>query len=175
MSTITCYPHCTAGTRGTADPFMRRYGIAPPAALHTAAMGLSWQEFVDRFSPVSGPLRLVSWKESGRSVGMSEYVATLAREDRIDTVRANAPGSIGALSSMLYEAGHGTEVLAFHQRQTSDGTATFLFCECDGRRSWSMAIGLDSEDSARRALMAGANILSRVAQIWNLRPPTVAD
>ena len=160
MNTITRISRCTT-TSTHEDPFARKYGFPLPAALRSIASGLTWQEFNDRFGSTAGPLRLGSWTDNGRTAGTTDYVATLAVADRIDTARATAPGPIGALTSMLYDAGYGLEILAFHQRETVDGTATFVHCEQGGRRQWSVALGPDAADSARRAIVAAANMLGR--------------
>nr|WP_256895503.1 alpha-isopropylmalate synthase regulatory domain-containing protein [Rhodococcus sp. 1163] len=66
---------------------------------------------------------------------------------------------------MLYDAGFHIEILNFHQQTVSENgihaakIATFVLCEFDGRRAWSMAMDGDGTSSSIRAVIGAANML----------------
>ena len=150
MNTITC----------PTDPFTARFGIASPRTLATETAGITWSEFVERYSPTTGSMRLREWSVSPGTAGMRSYDGILDIDGRVAAFSTAATGPIAALTTFLHEAGHGVEILAFHQRPVPEGTATFVHCEHDGRRHWAIAISDSATDSALRAIIAGANILS---------------
>ncbi|MDG3011364.1 2-isopropylmalate synthase [Rhodococcus sp. D2-41] len=142
------------------DPFSARYGKPLPRSLREEAASMDWQTFASTYSRSSGPVRLGSWSTAaGEASGLRRYNATLGMDGSIRTVAATAPGAISAMTAMLSDAGFGLEILQFHQQQTSDGTATFVECEHEGRRRWAMGLAGSGEESSLRALVAGANRL----------------
>lgn len=163
MHTVTRFSDCSITRTGThSDPFAARFGISMPKPLRAQTTGLTWPEFLDRYCPSAGPIGLRSWTQSGPAVaGTRPYEATLSFGTDIRTIRLHAAGPIAALSAVLYDAGFGVEVLAFHQQRTAEGTATFVYCEHEGRRHWGVSISTDATDSALRAIIAATNILSR--------------
>ncbi len=163
MDTITRFSDCSITRAETfSDPFAARFGIAMPKTLRAQTTGLSWPEFLDRYCPTAGPIGLRSWTQSGPAVaGMRPYEATLSFGADVRTIRLHAAGPIAALSAVLFDAGFGVEVLAFHQQRTAEGTATFVHCEHEGRRHWAVSISTDATDSALRAIIAATNILTR--------------
>lgn len=163
MDTITRFSDCSITRAKTlSDPFVARFGISMPKPLRLHTIGLSWPEFLDRYCPTAGPIGLRSWTHSGPAVaGMRSYEATLSFGADIRTLRLQAAGPIAALSAALYDAGFGVEVLDFHQQRTAEGTATFVYCEHEGRRHWAVSISTDATDSALRAIITATNILSR--------------
>lgn len=72
---------------------------------------------------------------------------------------APTTGPISALTDMLYRLGAGVEIVSFHRYDFTGGVATFLLCERDDRRTWSMGNGRTGQESALTALIAGANRL----------------
>ncbi|WP_233533121.1 alpha-isopropylmalate synthase regulatory domain-containing protein [Antrihabitans sp. YC2-6] len=133
-----------------------------PRGLRAQAQGMSWTDFVDRYSPSpsSGGLRLGSWSMTEGRAGLHDYDAILEFDGRTRAFRTSGPGPIGALTAVLHEAGRSIEILSFHQQPVTEGTATFVHCEHDGRRHWAMAISDRPTDSALRAVIAAANILT---------------
>lgn len=162
MNTITRFDDCSA-TRAAnfIDPFEARFGISMPRPLRAETAGMNWSDFVERYCPSSGPIRLARRIPTGGVAGPREYEAMLSVNEHIRPARFSAHGPVAALSAALYEAGYGIEVLSFHQQGTAEGTATFVYCEHDGRRHWAVSISTDATDSALRAIVAAANILSR--------------
>lgn len=134
-----------------------------PADLRPRAAAMPRGEFLATYGPTSGPIRLGSWAESPGRGGLRHFDATLAIGSRIQTFHLDAHGPIAALSSALYDAGHGVEILSFHQQTTADGTTTFMHCEQNGRRHWAVGTAADATDSALRALVAAANIFDGTA------------
>lgn len=158
MNTSTIEP---SPSRIPAAPFAGRFSGLIPRELRLLADSLSWQEFLDSYGPAAGPIQLDAWAETGGRPGTRHFDATIEMGSRRRTVHVDAHGPIAALSGALHEAGFGIEILAFHQQKTADGTATFVNCEHDDRRHWAMAIADDDTDSALRAIIAAANLLSR--------------
>ncbi len=126
----------------------RGQGSSDPAAL------------MRRFGSANGPLRVGSWSYRPARGGRTTFDATFGISDTIHTASATAYGPVEALTSMLYDAGFGLEILSFHQQPGPAGrTVTFALCEFDGRQEWSMAIEGDSMQSSIRAVVGAANTL----------------
>ncbi|WP_019928095.1 alpha-isopropylmalate synthase regulatory domain-containing protein [Nocardia sp. BMG111209] len=132
---------------------------AAPKGLRTESAGLTPAEFYDRYCGHTGPVRLGEWAPTGQQELPAGYTATLEFGGRLRTV-VSAGSPVAALTSALYEEGYPVEILQFHQRQTGDGTATFVQCECNGHRSWGAAVADDSAESSVRAMIAGLSSLS---------------
>ncbi|MBF6174302.1 alpha-isopropylmalate synthase regulatory domain-containing protein [Nocardia blacklockiae] len=130
---------------------------AAPKSLRSECAGLSPAEFLDRYCERSGPVKLSDWSRAGHRHG-AEYTATLEFADHLRTV-VSAGSPVAALTSALYDEGYPVEILAFHQRRTEFGTATFVQCEFNGRRGWGAAMAHDGAESAARAMIAGINSL----------------
>ncbi|MFR9753051.1 alpha-isopropylmalate synthase regulatory domain-containing protein [Nocardia sp. 004] len=135
---------------------MDTFRAAAPKSLRAESSGLSAAEFHSRYCACTGPIRLGDWSPAGSHT--AECTATLEFDDHLRTVVATG-SPVAALTSALYEEGYPVEILQFHQRRTADGTATFVQCECDGRRGWGAAIAEDSAESTVRAMIAGVNLL----------------
>ncbi|WP_068270455.1 alpha-isopropylmalate synthase regulatory domain-containing protein [Aldersonia kunmingensis] len=146
-------------TPAASDVFAERYGITLPRAIRAEAAELSWPEFLDRYCPATGPIRLGSWAAGACGSGIWRYEATLEFDERPTTFVVSATGPMAALTAMLHEAGAGLEILEFHQFRAGAGMATVVRCERDGRRHWGAAIAADGTESALRAVIAAANIL----------------
>ncbi|RJO69232.1 2-keto-3-deoxygluconate kinase [Nocardia panacis] len=129
---------------------------AAPKGLRAESAGLTPTQFHDRYGADSGPIRLGDW--SPARTGGAEFTATLEFADGLRTVAASG-SPVAALTSALYDEGYPVEILQFHQRRTADGTATFVQCECNGRRGWGAAMAGDSAESTLRAMIAGVNRL----------------
>lgn len=158
MNSLQAFASHTATT--PSDPFALRFGIPLPRALRTEAAGMSWRTFLATYSPSGGPIRFGRWSARALGAGRSEFRATLALGDTIHQARATAAGPISAVTSMLYDAGLQVEILSFHQQRIGDGrTATFLLCECDGRRHWAVGLADTAAESSIEAMTAGTNIL----------------
>jgi hypothetical protein len=142
------------------DIFAQRYGIALPKAMRAEALGLSWPEFLDRYCPASGPIRLDGWAASPRGAGIWRYEATLSFDACPTSFVVSATGPMSALTAMLHDAGAGVEILDFHQFSAGAGIATIVACERGGRRHWAAAIATDGTESGLRAVIAAANILA---------------
>ncbi|QIS11094.1 alpha-isopropylmalate synthase regulatory domain-containing protein [Nocardia arthritidis] len=128
---------------------------AAPKGLRAESTGMTPAEFHLRYGENAGPIRLGDWSSVNRG---ADFIATLEFADRLRTVVASG-SPVAALTSALYDEGYPVEILQFHQRRTEDGTATFVQCECDGRRGWGAAIAGDSAESTVRAMIAGVNRL----------------
>ncbi|SIR94133.1 2-isopropylmalate synthase [Williamsia sterculiae] len=146
----------------TADPFVDRHGSPLPAALRSEAAGLSWESFAAVYR-ASGPYRLGSWSATAGPDDLCDYRATLGCGDEIVAVDERASGPIAAMSAILHRIGVGLDIVALHQRTTIDGVITFLGCERNGRRLWSMGQGADSAAASVDALIAGVNRFAQAA------------
>ncbi|WP_216895873.1 2-keto-3-deoxygluconate kinase [Nocardia alni] len=127
---------------------------AAPRAMRTECGGLTPAEFFTRFCEQPGGIRLGDWSRRD-----SAYTATLEFGDRLRTV-VSAGSPVAALTSALYEEGYPVEILQFHQRKTGAGIATFVQCECNGRRGWGAALAADGPESTVRAMLSGINSFS---------------
>ncbi|MCX5044557.1 2-isopropylmalate synthase [Aldersonia sp. NBC_00410] len=142
------------------DLFAQRYGVALPKAMRDEAAGLSWDEFLDRYCPTTGMIALGQWTARPCGAGLWRYEATLDFDGRSTSFVETATGPMSALTAMLHDSGAGVEILDFHQFRAGAGMATVVHCERDGRRHWAAAITADAAESALRAIVAAANILS---------------
>ncbi|MEV6322135.1 2-keto-3-deoxygluconate kinase [Nocardia sp. NPDC051787] len=132
------------------------FHAAAPKSLRAESGGLTSAEFHRRYCEHNGPIRLGDWSPAGSRT--AEFTATLEFAGHLRTVVA-AGSPVAALTSALYDEGYPVEILQFHQRRTASGTATFVQCECDGRRGWGAAIADDGAESTVRAMIAGVNLL----------------
>lgn len=141
-----------------------------PRGLREEAAAMSFDTFLDRFAPTTGPLRLGQWActdadRPATRLGPQPrtFQATLALGDCISTASAKASGPVAALTEMLYEHGIAVEMTAFHQLPAGENTATFI-CGSDGGHSeWAMGLADDPAQSALRAVIACANRLLTTA------------
>ncbi|MFI9510973.1 2-keto-3-deoxygluconate kinase [Nocardia sp. NPDC052566] len=141
---------------------------AAPKGLRAESAGMTPAQFHDRYCEHTGPIRLSDWSlatacrslETTHPAGNrnAEFTATLEFADHLRTVVASG-SPVAAMTSALYDAGYPIEILQFHQRRTDDGTATFVQCECNGRRGWGAALAGDGAESTVRAMIAGVNLL----------------
>lgn len=131
---------------------------AAPASLRAECGDLTPAEFYDRYCDKAGPVKLSEWTPIGARHTGAHCAATIEIADRLRTVTA-AGNPVAALTSALYDEGYPVEILAFHQRRTDSGTATFIQCEFNGRRGWGAALADDSAESTFRAIIAGINHL----------------
>ncbi|MDI9956476.1 MULTISPECIES: alpha-isopropylmalate synthase regulatory domain-containing protein [unclassified Rhodococcus (in: high G+C Gram-positive bacteria)] len=143
-----------------ADPFAARHGKSLPAGLRAECSAMSWTEFESTYAAMSGPIRLGAWSSEKIAPGRWTFEATLGLGERIQKASATSTGAISAMTSMLHDAGISLEILSFHQHQIGHRTATFIFTECDGRRSWAMGIAESSTESSLRAMTSAANRFS---------------
>ncbi|MEO7079346.1 alpha-isopropylmalate synthase regulatory domain-containing protein [Rhodococcus sp. BP22] len=154
-----------SSTTFSSDCFAARYGAPLPRDLRDQAANLNWAAFLQRFGARTGPIRLGSWSAQPGPGGRTRFDATFGVGNTIHTTTATSHGPIDALTSMLYDAGFHIEILNFHQQSVSEnGThdakiATFVLCEFDGRRAWSMAMDGDGTSSSIRAIIGAANML----------------
>ncbi|MBO0856511.1 MAG: 2-keto-3-deoxygluconate kinase [Nocardia sp.] len=130
---------------------------AAPKGLRTESADLTPSEFLSRYCGPTGPVKLNDWTAVGQS-RTSTYTATLELSGHHRTVVASG-NPVAALTSVLYDEGYPMEILQFHQRHTDSGTATFVQCECNGRRGWGAALAGDGPESTMRAMIAGLNQL----------------
>lgn len=136
-----------------------RFATPLPPALRAEAADMDWSTFTDTYAPTSGPIRLGTWNTSGAPHDLVHCQATIDTGDAIAPISATATGAIAGLSDMLYQLHLGVEIISLHQYSHAGGVTTFLLCERDGRRSWSMGSGACGEQSALGALIAAANRL----------------
>ncbi|WP_040777325.1 alpha-isopropylmalate synthase regulatory domain-containing protein [Nocardia pneumoniae] len=132
------------------------FHAAAPKGLRAESAGLTSAEFHRRYCEHNGPIRLGDWSPAGSRT--AEFTATLEFAGHLRTVVATG-SPVAAMTSALYDEGFPVEILQFHQRRTASGTATFVQCECDGRRGWGAAIADDGAESTVRAMIAGVNLL----------------
>ncbi|MFF2557065.1 2-keto-3-deoxygluconate kinase [Nocardia sp. NPDC058058] len=125
---------------------------AAPASLRAESAGLSPAEFHDRYCRDTGAIKLGEWTH----IQAADFTATLEFADHLRTVSTSG-SPVAALTSALYDEGYPIEILAFHQRRTEHGIATFVQCEFNGRRGWGAALADDSAESTVRAMIAGIN------------------
>ncbi|WP_028477516.1 2-keto-3-deoxygluconate kinase [Nocardia sp. CNY236] len=137
---------------------MDTFYAAAPRGLRAESAGLTSAEFRNRYCERSGPIRLDEW--SPADMYSVECTATLEFTDHVRTVVATG-SPVAAMTSALYDEGYPVEILQFHQRRTADGTATFVQCECNGRRGWGAAIADGNDESTVRAMIAGVNRLGK--------------
>ncbi|MDX5452979.1 MAG: 2-isopropylmalate synthase [Rhodococcus sp. (in: high G+C Gram-positive bacteria)] len=140
------------------DPFAARYGRSLPRELRAEALGTSWTEFTATYAP-HGPVRLGGWSAGAPCAGRRNFEATFGVGETIHTAAATATGPVSAMTVMMHTLGMPLEILSFHQFDLGDTHTTFLLCEADGRRLWSMGAAATGTESALRAMTAGANRL----------------
>ncbi|NKY44053.1 alpha-isopropylmalate synthase regulatory domain-containing protein [Nocardia cerradoensis] len=128
---------------------------AAPKGLRAESADLTPAEFYDRYCAHTGPVKLSDW---ARAEQRATYTATIELAGHARTV-VSAGSPVAALTSALYDEGYPVEILQFHQRRTGSGTATFVQCECNGRRGWGAALAGDGPESTVRAMIAGLNKL----------------
>ncbi|WP_433755967.1 2-keto-3-deoxygluconate kinase [Nocardia sp. CA-135398] len=138
----------------TLDPNM--FIAAAPKALRAECADLTPAQFHHRYCEHTGPIRVGDWSPAGKR--SAEFTATLEFADHLRTVIATG-SPVAAMTSALYDEGYPVEILQFHQRRTAAGTATFVQCECNGRRGWGAAMADDGAESTVRAMIAGVNKL----------------
>lgn len=132
---------------------------AAPQGMRAESGDLTPEQFYDRYCGRSGPLKLSEWSQAGKPAAPARtYTATLDMSGHSRTV-VSAGSPVAALTSALYDEGYPLEILQFHQRRTGAGTATFVQCECNGRRGWGAALAGDGPESTMRAMIAGINHL----------------
>ncbi|WP_406273563.1 2-keto-3-deoxygluconate kinase [Nocardia sp. NBC_00881] len=132
------------------------FHTSAPKGLRAESPDLTSAEFHSRYCDHNGPIRLGDWSPAGSRT--AEFTATLEFAGHLKTVVATG-SPVAAMTSALYEEGYPVEILQFHQRRTAEGTATFVQCECDGRRGWGAALADDGAESTVRAMIAGVNLL----------------
>ncbi|MGQ4599928.1 2-keto-3-deoxygluconate kinase [Nocardia sp. R6R-6] len=132
------------------------FHAAAPQGLRAESAGLTSAQFHRHYCEHSGPIRLGDWSPAGSRT--AEFTATVEFAGHLRTVVA-AGSPVAAMTSALYDEGFPVEILQFHQRRTASGTATFVQCECNGRRGWGAALADDSAESTVRAMIAGVNLL----------------
>lgn len=138
----------------TLDPNM--FIAAAPKALRAECGDLTAAQFHHRYCEHIGPIRVGDWSPAGNR--SAEFTATLEFAGHLRTVIATG-SPVAAMTSALYDEGYPVEILQFHQRRTAAGTATFVQCECNGRRGWGAALADDGAESTVRAMIAGVNKL----------------
>lgn len=159
--------HSVTSLAASARCFTAHVDGPVPRALREEADVKSFDEFLDEYAPVSGPLRLGQWSctDAERPAGRlgpqaRNYRATLAIGDRIGTSRAAASGPVAALTAMLYDCGISFELTEFHQVPAGEHIATFVRgCDGRGNTDWAMGWSDDSIQSALRAVISCANRL----------------
>ncbi|WP_227982911.1 alpha-isopropylmalate synthase regulatory domain-containing protein [Nocardia spumae] len=139
----------------TIDPHM--FIAAAPKGMRAESADLSPSEFYTRYCDHTGPIKLSDWTPIGQR-STPTYAATIELAGHARTV-VSAGSPVAALTSALYDEGYPVEILQFHQRRTDVGTATFVQCECNGRRGWGAALAGDGPESTVRAMIAGINQL----------------
>ncbi|GAA5075629.1 2-keto-3-deoxygluconate kinase [Nocardia iowensis] len=132
------------------------FHAAAPKGLRAESAGLTPAQFHQRYCEHTGPIRLGDWSPAGSRT--ADFAVTLEFADHLRTVVASG-SLVAAMTSALYEEGYHVEILQFHQRKTGEGTATFVQCECNGRRGWGAALADDGAESTVRAMIAGVNLL----------------
>ena len=151
----------------SAPSFGAHFQTPLPRALRDDAASMSHDAFLARYAPSSGPLRLGHWQctdvdrpASRLGPQARNYQATIAVGDRIGTSSAAASGPVSALTAMLHERGVSVEIEAFHQLSAMGATATFIRGTDGIGTEWAMGWSDDVAQSALRAVIACANLLS---------------
>lgn len=152
-----------SSSHAAADPFTARHGHALPAGLRAECSAMTWTEFESTYAAMNGPIRLGAWTSAKIAPGRWNFEATFGLGERIHKATATATGPVAAMTAMLHDAGISLEILSFHQHCIGHRTATFIFTECDGRRSWAMGIAESSTESSLRAMTSAANRFSNEA------------
>ena len=75
-------------------------------------------------------------------------------------LESTGPGTIGAMSEMLYGLGVGVEIVSLYHQQDGDQTAAYLQCTRNGERCWAYGRAASGEEATVRALIAAANQLT---------------
>lgn len=150
-----------------APSFAAHFNTPLPRPLREDAASMSRDTFLERYAPSSGPLRLGHWQctdvdrpASRLGPQARNYQATMAVGDRIGTSAAAASGPVSALTEMLHERGVSLEIESFHQLPALGGTATFIRGTDGVGSEWAMGWSEDLTQSALRAVIACANLLS---------------
>ena len=151
----------------SAPSFAAHFHTPLPRALRDDAASMSHDAFLARYASSTGPVRLGHWQctdvdrpASRLGPQARNYQATMAVGDRIGTSNAAASGPVSALTAMLYERGVFLEIEAFHQLPALGGTATFIRGADGIGAEWAMGWSADVTQSALRAVIACANLLS---------------
>lgn len=125
---------------------------------------MTWDDFLARFAATAGPVSLRHWscidnRPTGQ-IGPREYQATLSIGDTLATSSVTAYGPVAALTEILHAHGITVETTSFHQLPTRGQTATFIEGSNGVRREWAMGLDTDPVQSALRAVIACANLLT---------------
>jgi len=160
------FPSFTASTLPSPS-FAAHFHTPLPRELRDDAASMSHDAFLARYAPSSGPVRLGHWQctDADRPASLlgpqaRNFQATMAVGDRIGTSTAAASGPVSALTAMLHERGVFLEIEAFHQLPAVGGTATFIRGTDGVGARWAMGWSDDVTQSALRAVIACANLLS---------------
>jgi hypothetical protein len=151
-------------------PAARFGGVQLPRGLREDAENMSWNEFIETYSPRTGPLRLGSFEctdgdRPSTSLGPQarSYHATFAIGDRLERTTVAATGPVSALTAMLFDRGIAIDMVGFHQLKSGDHTATFIQGTDGLHTQWAMGWSDDKDASAIQAIVACANRLMAVA------------
>lgn len=165
-TTITAAPQTQAfTTHETRDPLQARYEIDGrlPRELREEARDMDWGLFMATYAPeptlkvaYTGATRL-DWMRSEFSFEVHAMPKTSAARHTTETVAANGP--IRATGTILSNHGRYVEILAFHQIEIFEATATVLkvgHSERHQKQAWVIGFGASPEASAAAAMSAGA-------------------
>lgn len=86
--------------------------------------------------------------------------ATLTVDARPLQLEAEAFGTIGAMSEMLYGLGAGVEIISLYHQKDGAQVAAYLQCERDGQRCWAYGRAATGDEATVRALISAANQLN---------------
>lgn len=115
------------------------------------------------FDKTYAPTGAISLDDLRIEPGASDMVrctADIRVAARTISLEATATGTIGAMTSMLYDIGAGVEIMSFYQQTEGEQVITYLLCDRDGDRCWSYGRGSTGDESAVNALISGANQLA---------------
>ncbi|WP_353107700.1 hypothetical protein [Gordonia sp. (in: high G+C Gram-positive bacteria)] len=126
----------------------------PEAATMTTA------SFNNTYAP-TGAISLDDLRIEPSAADMVRCTANVTVAARTVSLEATAAGTIGAMTSMLYDIGAGVEIMSFYQQTEGAEIITYLLCDRDGDRCWSYGRGRTGDESAVNALISGANQLTK--------------
>ncbi len=130
----------------------------PPHWFPAGAAGMTAETFRRAFAP-QGAIALHELQVAPADADTVVCRARLTVGRRALDLETRAPGTIGAMSEILYGLGAGVEIVSLYQQPDGAHVAAYLLCERDGRRCWSYGRAATGDEATVRALISAANQL----------------
>lgn len=117
----------------------------------------------DHFESTFAPRGTIALQQLDTRPGPGDTVccaATLTVDSRPHHLEAEAFGTIGAMSEMLYGLGAGVEIVSLYHQNDGTQIAAYLQCERDSKRCWAYGRAATGDEATVRALISAANQLA---------------